>query len=231
MSQTSAPWQEHDPQELVVWRPVAPARTVEGPLALELFAGRTLALQLVEGQIACREQDDILVQVWLGGHHHLTVPGDPDLAARGRLWFVRDDVPLAWRWREGSELVVSGGADRPQRLPLRGQCALTVADGPRLHQALLRGLPVLDPDNLVGLLRIHVQAALEARLGRVLGHDPVDPWHAQVLLEDLAPDDLADELAPLGLRCAEIAATTPVTGEVAPRPDAAVPPGSYDDLL
>jgi len=235
MSQRRDPWQTCDPQQLVTWRPAHPPRVVEGPLPLALFAGRTLVLELADRQLAGREQDGRLVQVWLGGCPEVAVPGGRDdggAADPGRLWFLRDDVPLSWRWRQGAELTVVVGGE-PHRFPIRGACEVHLADATALYATVLRGLEDLTVGALQDAVRSCVQASLEARLQRLGTGKGLAPVQAQATLEGLAAEDLDDDLAELGLRCVHLAISVPTEATATPQAAAVttVAPGSYDDLV
>lgn len=222
-------WQERSASEVTVWTPAAPRRAVEGPLALSLFAGQTLVLDLAPGQLACRECDGRVAQVWLDGQPQVAVPDRP--GPDERLWFVRDDAPLTWRWHADDALVVALGRGGTVRLPVRGAVALVVRDAMTLLESVLAGLPDLDPDVLTDVVRTHVQASLESRLQTVVDGGRLDPVRAQVLLEGLTCSDLDDDLADLGLAALHVAVTLPTGAGVARDHGPDPIPVSYDDVL
>ncbi len=229
MSTTRDVWQERGADQVTIWSPADPRRPVEGPLPLSLFAGRTLVLDLAPGQLACREQEGRVAQVWLDGQPEVSLPAHP--GPDERLWFVRDDTPLTWRWREGDALVVALGRGRSLRLPVRGAVALVVRDAMALLQTVLLGLSHLDPQVLTDVLRTHVQATLESRLVTVVDGGRIDPVRAQILLESLTCSDLDDDLADLGLAALHVGITVPTAASVARRHDPDPIPVSYDDVL
>jgi len=229
MSTTDDVWQERNADQVTIWSPAEPRRPVEGPLPLSLFAGRTLVLELATGQLACREHEGQVAQVWLEGRPEVSVPAHP--GPDERLWFVRDDTPLTWRWREGDVLVVALGRGESLRLPVRGAVALVVRDAMTLLQAVLLGQPRLDPQILADVLRTHVQAALESRLVTLVDGGRVDPVRAQILLESLTCHDLDDDLGDLGLAALHVGITVPTEASVARHVDPGPVPVSYDDVL
>ncbi len=233
MDTTRTVWQEQDAEAVVPWQPATPPRLVEGPLPLALFAGRTLALALDPGQVACRTRGGRVVQTWLDGQPQIAVgPGDDAPAAdTDRLWFVRTATALSWRWREDARLVVAVGTGRTVALPVRGVCSVMIADPVRLVTELLAGLEQLDPDVLRDVVATHVRAGLEARLRALAEDGQVDPVRAQVLLEGLTCEQLDDDLAALGLACHHVAATLAPEPVAPVLPATTAPPGGYDDLL
>jgi len=227
-------WQLRDPDQVTAWRPADPARAIEGPLDLAFFTDQTLVLELADEQVACREEGGCLRQVFLGGTHQLEVGTRPgQVAPDCRLVFLRSDVPLSWRWREGSELVIDTGGGRSVRLPLRGVCSLRISDPARFYASVLQGLEHLDADRLLQVLETTVRSQLESRLQPLATGPWVDPLRAQVLLGDLGAGDLAEELADLGLECLYLAVFTPaIQDEPVGAPVAETTPvGSYDDVL
>jgi hypothetical protein len=224
-------WQELEPDEIVTWQPVQPAQPVEGPLSLALLDGRRLVLELAPDQLAFRDRDGRLEQVYFDGIHELVVgEGTDRVDPTSRLFFVRGDVPFHGRWRESAVLHVPG---LPGPLPLRGAYTLVIDDPAGFHDGVLRGLEHLEPGQLAGVLDTMLRAQIEGRL-EALDEDPaIDPVRVQIMLNGLTADDLNEDLLDLGLRCLHLAAVTPL-----PRPDEAPTPaeegvlaGSYDDVL
>jgi hypothetical protein len=224
-------WQEQDADTVVPWHPATPPRLVEGPLPLSLFAGRTLALALDPGQVACRTRAGQVVQTWLDGQAPIAVGATEEADADDRLWFVRTATALSWRWRQDARLVVAVGSGRTVVLPVRGACSVVIADPVRLVRELLAGLEHLDPEVLQDVVATHVRAGLEARLRPLAEDGQLDPVRAQVLLEGLTCEQLDDDLGTLGLACQHVAATLAPDPVATVAPATTVPPGSYDDLL
>lgn len=219
----AAPWQELPADEAVIWTPASPPQAVEGPLALDLFRDRMLALELAPDQVALHVVDGRIRRAYLDGHHQL--PIDP--ATEGWLVFLRPDVPIAWRWQDDAVL----HADQQTRLPLRGACAVHVCDPIRFHDAVLAGLDNLPLSRLAAVLDTLVRGQLEARLQGVCGREGLAPLRAKVILEGLEPAALDDDLDALGLSCGYLAVAVPVASENdAPTPDQARP-ACYDDVL
>lgn len=237
-----------DPGRIVTWQPAAPPRTVEGPLALDCFEDRCLVLELACGQLACREDDGRLQQVFLDGIHRLEIGrAAGQTAPTGRLTFLRPDVPIDLRWRRDDHLVLdaSGAADRVGRapatgapdhglsLPLRGACRLVLADPVLFFGSVLQGLQGPCGDSLHSVLDALVRAQLAEHLHPLLRGRDLNRVHAQTLLGGLEPADLGDDLAEIGLDCLHLTAYLPLEQDRQPDPQpvAAAPPGSYDDLL
>ncbi|MBD3220802.1 hypothetical protein GF314_06130 [bacterium] len=226
-------WQDIDPDLVVTWTPAEPPRTIEGPLALDLFTDRMLALELADGQVALLTSGGEVRRVLLDGLHQLRVgTGPQDVSPDARLVFVRPDVPVRWRWSHASRLHVPVPGGRTVDVPLQGSCAVAVSDPIRLHDAVLASLDDLPADRLRGVLDTLVRSHLEQRLAGLADHHHLDPVRAEVHLEALRPDDLDDELAELGLTCRELtAAVAPASGERDVAEGDPSPIVSYDDLL
>jgi hypothetical protein len=232
MIDRSTTWQEHDPEHVVTWTPATPPRAVEGPLALDLFAGRLLVLQLAPGQVAVHEVDRRPRRVLLDGCHHLEIGHGPDaVTPEGSVVFLRPDVPLAWRWTVGCELHVDAGGGDFIDLPLRGACALSLADPCRFHERVLAGLGELQLATLTDVLDTLVRSRLEARLHDLVDRGRLDVLQASVRLEALTAEDLADDLAPQGLSCERLQVAIPAPREESVTVEATAPIGSYDDVL
>lgn len=232
MINASNTWQEHDPERVVVWTPVAPPQAVEGPLALDLFADQLLVLQLAPGQVAVHEVDGRRRRVLLDGCHQLAIGRGPDaLSPEGSLVFLRPDTPLAWRWTAGCDLHVDAGGGHTLHLPLRGACALAVADTCCFHERVLAGLGELQPETLTSVLDTLVRSRLEARLHDLVDRGSLDLLQATVRLEALAAEDLVDDLAPQGLTCERLQVAIPALREELATVEAPAPVGYYDDVL
>jgi hypothetical protein len=227
-------WHDEDPQRLVTWTAVTPPRAVEGPLELVSFRGQVLILELGPDQLACREQDGRLAQVFLDGLHRLEIGESAgQTPPHSRLYFLRLDVPLSWRWQAGCELTVDTGTPEGDRLPLRGACSLHLRDPLRFYTEVLPGLESLDPRDLLAVLDTLVRSKLAAHLEPLAERGRIDRMRAQVQLADLGVEDLDDDLADLGLGCLHLAACIPLEQDE-PAVEALVPSalsGSYDDVL
>jgi hypothetical protein len=227
-------WQQREPEQYLTWHPVEPPQAVEGPLALEFFRDRTLVLELAPHQLAFREQDGQLKQVYFDGLHELSVglgPGMVDPASR--LFFLRGDVPIVMRWREGCTLRVDAGQEPGILVPLRGVCSVIIDDPATFHRTVLEGLEELDPGRLVEAVDTLVRSQLESRLASLVENGSLDPMRVEILLNDLAAWELDEDLLELGLRCFHLAAGTPaVRREPASElPTENQPVGSYDDVF
>ncbi len=258
MRRVPSSWQQDDPAHVFVWHPASPPRAIDGPLPLACFEGRRLVLELAPDQLACREQDGQLAQVFLDGVHQLEIGRGPgQVCPSSRLVFLRPDVALDLRWRHDDELVLvaddpaaspRGGrdlrafaADQHARsphcalhLPLRGTCRLHLADPLLFYRCCLLGLRDPAPQHLLGILDAFVRTQLAAHLRPLLRGGNLDRLHAQTMLADLGGDDLGDDLAEVGLGCLHLAAYLPL-GDEEPttvcEPAGAVLSGSYEDLL
>ncbi len=234
MSRREPHWQQREADDFVTWHPAEPARAVEGPLALDFFVDQTLVLELAPHQLAFREQDGQLKQVYFGGLHELAVgAGGGMVSPESRLFFLRGDVPLSWRWRAPSTLRVDTGHEPGILISLRGACSVIIDDPAGFHRAVLQGLENLEPDALIGVLDTLVRSQIAARLESLVEIQSLDAMRVQILLNDLAATDLDDDLVELGLRCVHLAAGTPTVQEEPAAPPVAheVPVGSYDDVL
>lgn len=232
MNQQSRVWQEQDPARVVTWTPSDPARTIEGPLALELFADRLLILELACDQVALLVVDGHVKRVLLDGRHEMYVDPVTDDGPRGQLVFLRRDVPLAWRWTRGAVLHVELAGRPEQTLGLRGSCGLQVINPTRLYATVLAGLDDLPADTLRDVFDTLVRANLERRLHDLAESSGLDRVRAEVTLERLEPADLDDDLAELGLVCSELNAS--LAPETAPADVTATSPllvSSYDDVF
>lgn len=227
-------WQQRPFEDFVTWHPVEPPRAVEGPLSLEFFRDQTLVLELAPHQLAFREADGRLQQVYFDGLHELAVGHGPgQVEPDSRLFFLRGDVPLTWRWRDGTSLRVNGGHEPGILVPLRGACSVVIDDPAGFHGAVLDGLESLDDATLIRTLDTLVRTQLETRLEPLVENRSLDPVRVQIMLDGLRTEDLDEDLLELGLRCVHVAAGTLVRHEeplVAPE-NAELPIGSYDDVF
>lgn len=241
-------WQQEDPDRIVVWRPVSPPLAVEGPLELACFEGSILFLELASEQLALRTDDGRLQQVFLGDVHRLEIGnGARDVPCSSSVVFLRPDVPLDLRWNSDSCLVLNpdrragSGADQPfadtagqgLRLPLRGACRLCLSDPMLFYETFLQGLAHPAQEHLLGVLDTLVRAQLATHLNPLLCGGDVDRLHAQILLSNLTPADLDEDLAEFGLGCLHLAACLPrvIDEQIATVPAGTQVPGSYDDLI
>jgi len=217
------PWQTQEPDDVVIWQPAVGAPAVEGPLDLLLFADRLLVLELADDQLAFREEGRQLRQVYMDRMHQFRVGDGPgEVAPASRLFFLRTDVALSWRWHAPSSLSVDG-----LHLPLRGVCSLRIADPAAFYSDILQGLESLAPETLTETLDTLVRHRLESHL------QDLNTVQAQILLSELGAADLDDDLAELGLTCEYLAAFTPtaIDQTVPASEPQLVPAGSYDDIL
>ena len=234
MRQREHQWQEQESGGMVTWRPVEPPQSVEGPLALEFFDNSTLVLELAPDQLAFREQDGRLQQVYFDGLHQLRVGNGTDMAPpSSRLFFIRADVPVAWRWRGETSLRVDTGHPAGVLVPLRGACSLLIADPVEFHRHILQGLESLESDHLVRVLDTLIRTQIESRLAPLAERGALDPVRVQILLDDLVAADLNEDLPDLGLHCIHLAAYAPAVEDepVAEIAAYSTPSGSYDDVL
>jgi membrane protease subunit (stomatin/prohibitin family) len=231
-------WQFVDPSDVITWTAAQPPRLVEGPLDLASFDGQMLVLDLDAGQIAYREAEGCLRQVFLDGVHRLRVgEGAGQVSTRSRLFFLRTDQPVTWRWQGRDALVLEADGPDGYHLPLRGTCSLGLADPVRFYQTVVHGLASLDLQDLTRVLDALVRAQLAAHLQPLVQRGRSDLMQAQIRLSQLGADDLSDDLADLGLVCLHLIACTPVDSED-PTGDAreleatsVVAPASYDDVF
>jgi hypothetical protein len=234
MRQRDTHWQQREPEDHVTWHPQEPARAVEGPLALELFENQTLVLELAPHQLAFREDAGQLAQVYFDGLHELAIGRGPgQVPPQSRLFFLRGDVPVTWRWREETSLRVDAGHEPGILVPLRGICSVIIDDPATFHRAVLQGLENVEPTVLDGVLDTLVRSQIESRIEALVENQTLDPMRVQILLNDLAANDLDDDLVDLGLRCIHLAAGTPAArGETAAELEVYTETvGSYDDVF
>ncbi len=232
MTRHATPWQDLPADEAVAWTPTSPPQVIEGPLDLTMFRGRLLTLDLDPGQVALHVVDGRLRRVYLDGHQQLHLTDGPgSVAPEGWLVFLRTDASIGWRWSEPTRLQVDAGRAAADGLPLRGACAVRVSDPVRFHDSVLIGLDELPPPHLPQVLDTLIRSHLESRLHGLTQRDALDPVQAKVLLEDLEPTDLDDDLEPLGLACSHLAVAIPVAAETEADATDDTPVACYDDVL
>jgi len=174
---------------------------IQGPLDLEFLRGRKISVVLEPGQMAMLIQDSELKAVYLDGAHYLDIGhGSHQVPAESSLIFL--------------------AANRHINLMIGG-CSLTI-DGPaRFYRTFLDTPDMPESDFLVCLIDQFVRGVLEEFLGSLF--DPAaapSPAEIQSRLTRLTPKDLADDLAPCGLSCVNLAlytAAPPVDDEFAPQ--------------
>ncbi|MEZ4386213.1 MAG: hypothetical protein R3D98_01295 [Candidatus Krumholzibacteriia bacterium] len=231
MNRQAQPWQELDADQVVTWSPAEPPRAIEGPLALEMFRGRLLTLDLAPGQIAVHVVDGRTRRVYLEGHQELDLTAGPGAATcEGWLVFVRIDAPISWRWDESTRLHLTARTGETG-LPLRGACSVLVADPLHFHDAVVAGLDTLPATRLAQVLETLVRSNLESRLQELMASQGLDPLRAKVMLESLQPADLDDDLQPLGLACSHLAVAVPVASEDVTVAADETPVACYDDVF
>ena len=227
--------QQWDTSDVATWQPARPARAVEGPLPVAMYAGQTLMIEPAEGQVTLVIRDGDVAQVLFDSAVPLDIPAASDApGADDRLVFIRPDVPVSWQWQEQVSLSVDAPGLSGETMPLRGQCAVAVTDPVTLYRRVLAGLDDWRPEKVHDVLDHLVRRELADRLrGLDLGYG-VDLMRARILLDELTADDLDQDLAPVGLRCLHLAACSPPPeGVAAPHGGVAetVPVVSYDDVL
>lgn len=187
---------------------------VQGPLDLEFLRGRKISLALEPGQMALLVQEGDLKAVYLDGAHYLDIGhGSHQVPADGKLVFLAANRHINLNWSRQTPLRLGHGCDEA----LIGGCSLAI-DGPaRFFRTFLDTSDMPDPDFLARLIDQMVRGILEDMLGTIFGSDETaGPGEIQSRLTRLTPEDLADELAPCGLACVNLAiytAAPPVENE------------------
>jgi hypothetical protein len=179
---------------------------VQGPLDLEFLRGRKISLALEPGQMALLLQDDDLKAVYLEGAHYLDIGrGNHQVPADGRLVFLAADRHINLNWPRNKPLHLGPGS----REALIGGCSLAI-DGPaRFFRTFLDTPAMPDPKFLVGLIDQLVRGIMEDTLEAMFGSGgAAGPGEVQSRLTGLTPADLADDLAPCGLACVNLAVYT-----------------------
>ncbi len=193
---------------------------IQGPLDLEFLRGRKISLVLEPGQMAMLIQDGDLKAVYLDGAHYLDIGhGNHQVPAESRLIFLATNRHINLNWPPQAPLRMGPNLDEA----LIGGCSLTI-DGPaRFYRTFLDTPEIPDPDFLVHLIDQLVRGILEELLSDLF--DPAattEPAEIQSRLTRLVPEELADDLAPCGLACVNLAVYTaapPVDDEFVPQVD------------
>ncbi len=187
---------------------------VQGPLDLEFLRGRKISLALEPGQMALLVQGGDLKAVYLDGAHYLDVGhGNHQVPADGKLVFLAANRNITLNWSRQTPLHLGNGWEEA----LIGGCSLAI-DGPaRFFRTFLDTREMPDPEFLDRLIDQMVRGILEDMLGTMFGRtESPGPGEIQSRLTRLNPEDLADELAPCGLACVNLAiytAAPPVENE------------------
>ena len=191
---------------------------IQGPLDLEFLRGRKISLVLEPGQLAMLIQDSDLKAVYLDGSHYLDIGhGNHQVPAESQLIFLATNRHIKLNWSPQAPLLLGQNRDKG----LIGGCSLTI-DGPaRFYRTFLNTPEMPDPDFLVHLIDQLVRGVLEEILSDLF--DPTatpEPAEIQSRLTRLVPEELADDLAPCGLACVNLAiytAAPPVEDEFVPQ--------------
>ena len=193
---------------------------IQGPLDLEFLRGRKISLTLEPGQMAMLIQDSDLKAVYLDGAHYLDIGhGNHQVPAESSLLFLAVDRHINLNWSREAPLRLGSSQDEA----LIGGCSLAI-DGPaRFFRTFLDTPEMPDPEFLIRLIDQLVRGILEDCLGDMV--DPAaahGPAEIQSRLTRLSPEELADDLAPCGLACVNLAiytAAPPVDDEFVPQAD------------
>ena len=191
---------------------------IQGPLDLEFLRGRKISVVLEPGQMAMLIQESELKAVYLDGAHYLDIGhGSHQVPAESSLIFLAANRHINLNWSRQAPMRLGPNNDDA----LIGGCSLTI-DGPaRFYRTFLDTPEMPEPDFLVCLIDQFVRGVLEEFLGNLF--DPAaapSPAEIQSRLTRLTPKDLADDLAPCGLSCVNLAlytAAPPVDDEFAPQ--------------
>ncbi|MEN8008341.1 MAG: hypothetical protein ABFS42_15100 [Candidatus Krumholzibacteriota bacterium] len=191
---------------------------IQGPLDLEFLRGRKISLALEPGQMALLVQEGDLKAVYLDGAHYLDIGhGTHQVPADGKLIFLAADRHINLNWSRKTPLRMGEGRDEA----LIGGCSLTI-DGPaRFFRTFLDTPEMPEPEFLVRLIDQMVRGVMEDILGTMFDHtfghaETAGSAEIQSRLTGLTPEDLADDLAPCGLACVNLAiytAAPPVENE------------------
>ncbi len=190
---------------------------IQGPLDLEFLRGRKISLVLEPGQMAMLIQDSDLKAVYLDGAHYLDIGhGNHQVPAESSIIFLAANRHINLNWSREAPMRLGQNNDEA----LIGGCSLTI-DGPaRFFRTFLDTPEMPEPEFLICLIDQFVRGALEEFLGNLF--DPAaTPSAAEIQsrLTRLTPEDLADDLAPCGLSCVNLAiytAAPPVDDEFVP---------------
>jgi len=187
---------------------------IQGPLDLEFLRGRKISLALEPGQMALLIQDKDLKAVYLDGAHYLDIGhGNHQVPADSSLVFLAANRHINLNWSRQTPLELGHTCDEA----LIGGCSLAI-DGPaRFYRTFLDTPEMPDPEFLARLIDQMVRGILEDMLGTMFGStETAGPAEIQSRLTRLTPEDLADDLAPCGLACVNLAiytAAPPVENE------------------
>ncbi len=184
---------------IIEWSVQPDQGMVQGPLDLNFLAGQRISLSLQPGQIAMLIHDEHLQAVYMDGVHLMAVgEGKGDVPRDGHLVFLDVSEGLQVAWTNGQPAPLDGTAG------IIGNCTLAIAAPGRFYETFLAGTSEWDEDFIRRLVRQASSAALE----RALTNTDPDAMHLQTRLANLAPADLDEELAPLGLSCTRTALYT-----------------------
>jgi len=200
-------WSAQSGDELPIdWSVDSADGLLQGPLDLGFLHGRRLALALTEGQSALLLGEGRVQAVYPPGRHRLEIgAGENGIDPAWRLLFLTPGAGLKLRWTAESPLRCGPGIG----LDLIGGGRLEIADPRAFHDAFLAGVEAPDAAFLLVLIDRLVQGAVADRLeSSAPGTAPCSPTEAQARLTGLGPADLADDLAPCGLACRELAVYT-----------------------
>lgn len=196
----------HGATPAIEWSVDASGGPLQGPLALAFLAGREMSLHLQRGQVALLLDAGRLRAVLGAGRHALHIgEGDGALDPRWHLLFLDTAGGLPVRWTAEAPLRCGPGGD----IALIGGGRLDVSDPAAFHAAFLAGALLADPALVAALADRLLQAAVAARLSvPATGSADWSPAAVQARLTLLRAQDLADDLAPCGLSCRELAVYT-----------------------
>lgn len=213
-------WSAQSGDELpIAWSIDSADGLLQGPLDLGFLRGRRLSLTLYDGQTALLLGEGRVQALFGRGRHELEIgAGAKGIDPEWRLLFLVPGAGLALRWTAESRLRC-GGESGPS---LIGTCLLDIADPRTFHDTFLAGAEALDPAFTLVLIDRLVQSVVAARLQPLhSGAAGRSPTELQAQLTGMGPEVLADELAPCGLVCRQLAlytARAPVDQDRSPRP-------------
>ena len=200
-------WSAQSGSELPIsWSIDSADGLLQGPLDLGFLQGRRLSLTLHDGQTALLLGEGRVQAVFRPGRHELEIgTGQGGLAPQWRLLFLAPGAGLALRWTADSQLRC-GGVAGPS---LIGTCLLDIADPRAFHDTFLAGAETLDQTFTLVLIDRLVQSVVAARLQPLQsGTAGPSPTELQARLTGMGPQSLADDLAPCGLACRQLALYT-----------------------
>lgn len=200
-------WSAQSGDELpIAWSINSADGLLQGPLDLGFLQGRRLSLTLHDGQTALLLGEGRVQAVFKSGRHELEIgAGEKGIDPEWRLLFLVPGAGLALRWTAESQLRCAG-ENGPS---LIGTCLLDIADPRTFHDTFLAGATALDPAFTLVLIDRVVQGVVAACLQplhpETAGQSPTE---LQARLTGIGPEALADELAPCGLVCRQLALYT-----------------------